>query len=303
FSPDNKADIVLIDEGHLLLTQGKQSYSGNNHLDDILARAKVVILIFDKNQILTTEQYWEEHKLLNYQDKALEKENYIELRNQIRINSNEATINWIRNIIDNSTVAKIPNDDKYDLRILDTPEELEKLINDKAADTKYGLSRLLATYDWAYHAKNLDNNNQYWKVKIGKWTKPWNLLGHEPKEIKKKNRGMSWAEQEQTISQVGSTFTIQGFDLNYAGVIIGPSVIYRDGEIKFNPDASANKKATRNRTLEDGSKKAFGELFLKNELNVLLTRGVNGLYIYAVDKELREALLEAQKQKGESIHG
>ena len=31
-------------------------------------------------------------------------------------------------------------------------------------------------------------------------------------------------------------------------------------------------------------------MLLKNELNVLLTRGVNGLYIYAVDEQLREAL-------------
>ena len=30
-------------------------------------------------------------------------------------------------------------------------------------------------------------------------------------------------------------------------------------------------------------------MLLKNELNVLLTRGVNGLYIYAVDDQLREA--------------
>ncbi len=30
--------------------------------------------------------------------------------------------------------------------------------------------------------------------------------------------GLAWAEQPQTINEVGSTFTIQGFDLNYAGV-------------------------------------------------------------------------------------
>lgn len=39
-------------------------------------------------------------------------------------------------------------------------------------------------------------------------------------------------------------------------------------------------------------------MLLKNELNVLLTRGVNGLYIYAVDDQLREALKIAAK--GES---
>lgn len=50
-----KADVVIVDEAHLLLTQGKQSYRGKNHLKDLLANAKVVVAVFDENQILTTE--------------------------------------------------------------------------------------------------------------------------------------------------------------------------------------------------------------------------------------------------------
>lgn len=117
----------------------------------------------------------------------------------------------------------------------------------------------------------------------------------QTKEQKRKNRNLSWAEQEHTVDEVGSTFTIQGFDLNYAAVIIGPSVKYRNGEIVFDRNSSQNKKATRQRTLKNGKKEQFSEILLKNELNVLLTRGVNGLYIYAVDEELQKALLHAAK--------
>jgi Uncharacterized conserved protein len=54
-----------------------------------------------------------------------------------------------------------------------------------------------------------------------------------------------------------------------------------------------NKNATQKRDGKiDNSKE-----FLKNELNVLLTRGVNGLYIYAVDDELRKKLLKVQGDK------
>ncbi|WP_262608538.1 DUF2075 domain-containing protein [Staphylococcus agnetis] len=102
-----------------------------------------------------------------------------------------------------------------------------------------------------------------------------------------------------TLSNVPNTiesiYPIQGLDLNYASVVIGPSVKYRDGQIIFDEKSSANKKATRKRTLEDGSKQYFSNMLLKNELNVLLTRGVNGLYIYAVDDQLREALKNASK--------
>ena len=136
---------------------------------------------------------------------------------------------------------------------------------------------------------------KYWEVLIGDWHKPWNreLEKDMERKQKRKNKTLSWAEQPQTIDEVGSTFTIQGFDLNYAGVILGPSVKYRDGKIVFDPSASFNEKAKRNRTLSDGTMKKFGETLIQHEVRVLMTRGVNGLYIYACDEELRKALEEA----------
>ena len=50
-------DVVFVDEAHLLLTQGKMSYRGNNQLQDILDRTKVVVAMFDSKQILTIEEY------------------------------------------------------------------------------------------------------------------------------------------------------------------------------------------------------------------------------------------------------
>lgn len=132
---------------------------------------------------------------------------------------------------------------------------------------------------------------------MGKWHKPWNreleseLTGKEKRNIKR----LAWAEQPQTINEVGSTFTIQGFDLNYVGVILGPSVKYRDGKIIFDPSESHNDKAIRNRTLSDGTKHKFGEKLIQHEVRVLMTRGVNGMYIYACDPELRVALLKASE--------
>lgn len=58
-------------------------------------------------------------------------------------------------------------------------------------------------------------------------------------------------------------------------------------------NASCNTKAIRNRILSDGTKQKFGEVLLQHEIRVLVTRGVNGLFIYAYDEELRNALLSA----------
>lgn len=102
---------------------------------------------------------------------------------------------------------------------------------------------------------------KYWEVIIGKWHKPWNneLNRGLDRKTKRTNIPLSWAEQPQTLGEVGSTFKI------------------------------------RNRTLSDGSKQQFGETLLRHEVRALMTRGVEGLYIYACDDELQQALLDAAK--------
>lgn len=294
YSVDNPVDVVFVDEAHLLLTQGKQSYRGNNQLEDILKRARVLVVMFDEDQILTTEQYWEDELLEKYKNIAIKNGNYIKLENQLRVHANEDVIEWINSFTKKGIIRQLPADlGDYEIKIFDTPEELEEQILKKSLKDETKLSRLIATYDWPYNSnKKSKKDFKYWEVKIGKWHKPWNreleqdLDRKQKREIKK----LSWAEQPQTIKEVGSTFTIQGFDLNYSGVILGPSVKYRNGHIVFDTNESYNEKATRNRTLSDGTSKKFGEKLLKHEVRVLMTRGVNGLYIYACDDELREHL-------------
>lgn len=297
-SRDNPVDVAFIDEAHLLLTQGKYSYQGQSQLQDIIDRARVTVVMFDEYQILTTEQYMEAQTLENFKSLARQNNNYMELKNQLRMSADQKTIDWIDAFTKNGELKRIPEDTSgYEIRIFDQPADLEKEIKRKVASRKSSLSRMIATYDWEYSSNHSAKTRflKYWEVIIDKWHKPWNyeLEKELNRKEKRKIKSLSWAEQPQTVNEIGSTFTIQGFDLNYAGVILGPSVKYRNGEIIFDPDASCNQKAIRNRTLSDGSKKKFGEILKQHEVRVLMTRGVKGLYIYACDDELRKALKEA----------
>lgn len=299
-SKDEPVDIAFVDEAHLLLTQGKQSYRGKNQLNDIMDRARVTVVMFDENQILTTEQFWEAQILEQYRNQTKLEENHIVLKKQLRMQADPATMDWIDSFTKERRVKKIPNTfGGYAIKIFANPELLDLEIQRRAQESDSALSRIIATYDWQYSSnhKMEDQVMKYWEVLIGKWHKPWNreLESELSKKEKRDIKGLAWAEQPQTINEVGSTFTIQGFDLNYAGVILGPSVKYRDGKIIFDPTASKNEKAVRNRTLSDGTKQKFGETLIQHEVRVLMTRGVNGMYIYACDPELRAALLEAAK--------
>ena len=283
------AGIVIIDEGHLLLTSKNQAYQGGNHLKDLLEKSKVVVLVYDDNQIMNKSQVWTDDSFVTLQQEAIQNDNYVELNNQMRIKASESTIKWIRDIIDNRVLNKLKKDSEYEIKIFDSVKELQEAIKVKDKNQNLGISRLVATYDWDYSSQSKPENKEFWCVEINGWSCPWNRELPRDKKYSK----LSWIEQPQTINEVGSTFTVQGFDLNYAGVIIGPSVKYRDGKIIFDITESKNKGAVQNRKLENGKVENYGEILLKNELNVLLTRGVNGMFIYAVDEELQKALKES----------
>ena len=299
-SSDNPVDVVFVDEAHLLLTQGKQSYQGSNQLKDIIDRARVTVVMFDENQILSTEQFWEAKILEEFRNQAKKSYSYIILDEQLRMKVGPETYDWIDSFTKRCEIKRIPTDSKgYEIKVFDTPEELDYQIQLKARDPNTSLSRLIATYDWEYSSIHRPDErlSRYWEVLIGKWHKPWNReLGRDlDRNESRRNKNLAWAEQPQTLNEVGSTFTIQGFDLNYAGVILGPSVTYENGKIVFKPENSFDDKAVRNRTLSDNTKQKFGEVLIQHAVRVLMTRGVNGLYIYACDPALRHALKEATR--------
>ena len=300
----DSVDVVFIDEAHLLFTQGNQGYSGKNQLDDIIKRAKVVVIVFDENQTLRMDQYWEKQMIDRYRNKAIEQQNYITLTKQLRMQADNETLAWIDAFTKKQIINKIPHHD-YEIKIFDSPEALDLEIKKKASSEKSRLSRVIANYDWDYKKgkKPEDTSKKYWEVDVWienqRWHKPWNyeLEQNLNKDEKKKIKEQAWAEQAHTIAEVGSTYTIQGFDLNYAGVILGKSVKYRNGKIVYDPSETSNGKVTKNRTMEDGTKQNFAKELLKHEIRVLMTRGVNGLYIYACDDQLREALKKAAEQE------
>jgi len=290
-SPKNKVDVTFVDEGHLLLTRGKQSYTGHNQLEDIINRSRVTVIMFDEFQVLTAEEYWEPAVLDRFKNIAFKQRNLLYLSKQLRMHCAESTLRWINSFVEYRKILHFNDDDKnYELKSFDSPGQLQEAI--LARSKTDSLSRIIATYDWPYNEQKAPEEEESWSVHIGNWALPWNYELEKTLSPKERRliKGQAWAEQVHTINEVGSTFTIQGFDLAYAGVILGPSVRYINNEVVFDPSKSFNKKAKEKRTLMDGSKVSYGETFIRNEVKVLLTRGVKGLYIYACDKALRDAL-------------
>lgn len=276
------ADIVLIDEAHLLLTK-EDSYNNfryQNQLDEIIKRSKITIVIFDPNQVLKIKSYWNERLLAEitrqYNAKTLV------LKDQMRMNANPETIKWIDNFVAKKILPlPLENDSTFELKFFEDPGTFKTAIKEKNAEI--GLSRIVSTFDYL-HKKD---GNTYIVDENG-INMPWNST----------QDSTTWAENPNSIKEVGSIYTVQGFDLNYVGVVLGPSVSYDvdQGKLVIDPLKYKDTGAFISRTdlLPEKNQEIKEEIIL-NSINVLMKRGIHGLYIYATDPKLRQRLLDLKR--------
>lgn len=88
-----------------------------------------------------------------------------------------------------------------------------------------------------------------------------------------------WINSPGAIDEVGSIHTVQGYDLTYAGVIIGPDLRYDPAEHRIVFDrANYHDKKGRENNPKIGLRYSDEDLlaYVRNIYTVLLTRGIRG---------------------------
>ncbi|WP_271400965.1 DUF2075 domain-containing protein [Salinicoccus roseus] len=279
------ADITFVDEAHLLLSRSDKynSYSGENQLRDISLRSKVTIVVFDERQFLKLKSHWSGN-LLKEMTKGAETKTY-ELTDQFRIQADQEVVDWIDAFVDKKVKPFPESTGDYELKFFDSAAEMFKAIQEK--DGEHQLSRVVATFDYE-HKKD---GEEYYVEEPG-FKGVWNRTHYKE----------TWAERPETVREVGSIYTIQGFDLNYVGVILGPSVSYDEEkqELKLLPQKYKDKEAfrTSSETKVQYNVEEMKEQIILNSINVLMKRGVKGLYLYASDEKL-QAVLKEKYQGGQ----
>ncbi|MDQ0221435.1 DUF2075 domain-containing protein [Peribacillus cavernae] len=275
-----RADIVLVDEAHLLLTK-EDSYNNfhyQNQLDEIIKRSKVTIVIFDPKQVLKIKSYWNDRLIEEITNHYSSKT--VKLTDQMRMNASPQTIHWIDRFVAKE-ILPIPYENSFELKIFEDATSFKTAIQEK--NEVVGLSRIVSTFDYL-HKKD----KKTYIVDERGINMPWNNTMNN----------VAWAENPDSIREVGSIYTIQGFDLNYVGVVLGPSVRYdqEKDELLIDPSKYKDKGAFASRSdFKAEVNKAIKEEIILNSINVLMKRGICGLYIYATDSNLRKRLLELER--------
>ncbi|WP_407890019.1 DUF2075 domain-containing protein [Levilactobacillus sp. N40-8-2] len=271
-------DVLVIDEAHLLLSQADHynNFYGDNQLSTLLATAQVIIVVFDETQVLRMKSFWTEHRLAHLV--APFPHATYRLTHQFRMQASDALVDWI-NDFTHQHIRPLPANvgASYDLRVFDDAEQMRQAVVRR--NEAVGLSRIVAT---SGYPSILDGGKHY--VTEGDFYLPWDQYNYT---------STPWAELPQTIDEVGSIYTCQGFDLNYVGIILGPPVsLDSDDHLQINLDRYTDVEAFKKRDdLTDPAEIIqIKKRLILNSINVLMKRGVKGLYLYAHDPRLRHYL-------------
>lgn len=281
----NNYDLLIVDESHRLLRRvsimSYGSYDSVNkklgldvegtQLDWIVNSSKHIVLFYDETQSVRPSDVRREDFI-----KLTEMENYAmhSVESQLRVIGGSDYIKYVNELLNHKPPSKRKDFSGYDLKLFDSVSDMKKEI--LLRNNEHGLSRLVAGFAWPWKTKNIKPTealkNSIYDIVIDNEKLIWNST----------TRG--WVIHENAINEVGSIHTVQGYDLNYAGVIIGPDIRYDVLTQKIEVSIE-NYHDVKGKTSLASVEEL--ETYIKNIYKVLLTRGVKGTYIYVCDKNLR----------------
>ena len=238
-----------------------------NQLDWIINSSKYQLFFYDSEQSIKPADVRKESfdKIKGQNDAS-----QITLFSQMRSEGKNDYITFVDNLLkekldNNTTIFNNPN---YELVLFDDlslmMERLQKMENE------YGLCRSMSGYSWPWVSKTdanlpdaiIDGVKMFWN-----------------------RQSIDWINSTTDVTEMGCIHTVQGYDLNYSGVIFGKEITYDKNSkkikvIKNNYHDIKGKQALEN---EDELLKYIVKIY-----KTMMYRGIKGTYIYVCDRDLRE---------------
>lgn len=206
---------------------------------------------------------------------------HFQLRTQMRVKAGSDFVSYVRWILDPHPLSypRVRLDfGEYDFRSFDSVAHMREQIFQR--DAEVGLSRMVAGFAWPWKSRLRKNRNEI-DIEIGQTQLRWNSATTD------------WIASSKALEEVGSIHTVQGYDLNYVGVIIGLDLRFDPEQRRLFIDRNSyfDKKGKENNPVL-GRKYSDDDLlrFITQIYAVLMTRGIRGTYVYACDPGLREYL-------------
>jgi DUF2075 family protein/predicted GIY-YIG superfamily endonuclease len=288
-------DLLVVDETHRLGRRANQPSGMQNRqfaeintrlfgsddrtktqLDWILEQSDHQVFLLDAAQsIKPADLHPEALSQLTRDSKAAQR--FYPLRTQMRVASGNEYASFVRALLSGEKPANLEFPD-YDLRLFDDIDEMAGELSRR--ESEVGLARMVAGFAWPWISKKPENRHLI-DICIGGFSRRWNTAE------------VDWVNSPGAVDEVGSIHTVQGYDLNYAGVIVGKDLRFdpETGRAWFDRSNYHDKKGME-QSPSAGVEVSEEDLlrWVVNIYVVLMTRGICGTYIYVCDEPLRERM-------------
>lgn len=301
-------DVLIVDETHRLNRRANQSSGVRNRdfrrinerlfgsddlsktqLDWIRAQSTHQILLIDEHQGVRPADLSGEI-LTSTIASARSDNRWFPLARQMRVRAEADYVGFVRSLLRGALPPGETADfGDYDLRLFDSVNEMREAI--LAREREVGLARLVAGYAWDWKTRG---NEPGFDFEIEGTQFTWNRTDKD------------WINSPTSIDEVGSIHTVQGYDLNYAGVIVGEDLRFDEAtqRVVVNRESYRDRKGKEN--LSKLQQKTTDDDLLRlvqNIYAVLLSRGVLGTYIYVADDALRRYFQSAIEERQPEVGG
>ena len=279
-SKSNEFDALVVDEAHRLNKKsGMFQNMGEDQVKEIINAAKFSVFFIDKHQRVHIKDHGSIDVIEHFANEFDAEIEHVKLNSQFRCNGSNGYLSWLNDVLEIEETANFDGFDfDYDFRVIDTPEELKRLIFEK--NEINNSARLLAGYCWNW-IKDGKNNPDVHDIQIGDFSMSWNL-----------GNTQTWAIDEDSVNEIGCIHTSQGLEFDYVGVILGNDIRYEDGKIvtdftqRARTDQSLRGIVGLSRENPQEALNIADEI-IKNTYRTLMTRGMKGCYIYCEDMRLQ----------------
>lgn len=267
----NGLDVLICDEAHRIRQVSANRYTparnrtGRLQVDELLDAARVPVFLLDEHQGVRPGEIGTVEKISHRALAKGVKVQQVELDAQFRCGGSRLYEDWVLSLLslDGKDPVTWVGDDHFDVSVTESPYELEAVLRDRL-DAGYS-ARMTAGFCWRW--SNPDGDRLLPDVVIGDWARPWNAKGD--RSVGSAPPSALWATLDGGFDQIGCVYTAQGFEYDWNGVIVGPDLLYRDGQVVTMRSASKDPALVRGDVSD-----AQADQLIRNTYKVLLTRGM-----------------------------